>query len=129
MLKPDNITNHAEALSKDYDVRGAGSAARAQLLSGGNIQKLILARGFDKNPVLILANQPTRGLDMGAAADVAQRLLEARSRGAGVVLISEDLDEILRLSDRILVIHDGYFMETQTHDRTELGLLMAGQAA
>ena len=129
LLKPKDITKHAEALTKEYDVRGAGIAARAQLLSGGNIQKLILARVFGKKPVLILANQPTRGLDMGAAADVAQRLIEARSRGAGVMLISEDLDEILRLSDRILVIHDGYFMETQTHDRTELGLLMAGQAA
>ena len=60
--------------------------------------------------------------------DVAHRLIEARSRGAGVILISEDIDEILRLSDRILVIHDGSFTETQTHDRTELGLLMAGQA-
>ena len=129
LLKHDNISKHSKALSKYYDVRGPGNAARAQLLSGGNIQKLILARVFDKKPLLILAHQPTRGLDMGAAADVARRLIEARSRGAGIVLISEDLDEILRLADRIMVIHDGAFAETQTRDRAKLGLLMAGQAA
>ena len=129
LLKRENITEHAKALSVEYDVRGPGITAPAQLLSGGNIQKLILARVFDKKPLLILANQPTRGLDMGAAAEVARRLIEARSRGAGVILISEDLDEILRLADRILVIHDGEFAETHTHDRAELGLLMAGQAA
>lgn len=66
---------------------------------------------------------------MGAAAEVARRLLEARSRGAGVVLISEDLDEILSLSDRILVIHDGELVEAETRDREALGLLMAGEAA
>ncbi len=87
-----------------YDVRGPGVTANARLLSGGNIQKLILARVFEQNPKLILANQPTRGLDMGAAADVARRLLEARARGAGIVLISEDLDEVLGLADRIMVI-------------------------
>ncbi len=129
MLKRENISKHAEALLTDYDVRGPGSAAPAQLLSGGNIQKLILARVFHEKPLLILANQPTRGLDMGAAADVAHRLIEARDRGAGIILISEDLDEILRLADRILVMHDGAFVETETRDRAELGLLMAGQAA
>ena len=82
----------------------------------------------EQSPGLILANQPTRGLDMGAAAEVARRLLEARARGAGVVLISEDLDEILSLSDRIMVIHDGELHEAQTRDRASIGLMMAGEA-
>ena len=96
---------------------------------GGNIQKLILARVFEAAPKLILANQPTRGLDMGAAADVANRLLEARQRGSGVILISEDLDEILSLSDRIMVIYDGELKAVETHDRETIGLMMAGEAA
>lgn len=129
LLKRDAIQNHAEALSKAYDVRGPGVEARARLLSGGNIQKLILARVFERSPTLILANQPTRGLDMGAAAEVSRRLLEARARGAGVVLISEDLDEILGLADRIVVIHGGQLTEAATRARAEIGLMMAGEAA
>ena len=128
-LKREHIAAHARNLSDEYDIRGPGISAPAQLLSGGNIQKLILARVFHNKPKIILANQPTRGLDMGAAADVARRLIDARSRGSGIILISEDLDEILRLADRILVMHDGELTETQTRDRATLGLLMAGQAA
>ena len=129
ILRPDAIREYAEMLSSEYDVRGPGGPAAARLLSGGNIQKLILARIFDRKPKVILANQPTRGLDMVAAAEVARRLLDARGRGAGIVLISEDLDEILKLSDRIFVIHDGVFSEAETRDRAKLGLMMAGQAA
>ena len=129
LLKRDAIQAHAETLARDYDVRGPGVEAHARLLSGGNIQKMILARVFERSPKLILANQPTRGLDMGAAAEVARRLLEARSRGAAIILISEDLDEILSLSDRIMVIHDGALMEADTRDRETLGLMMAGEAA
>ncbi|MFT4794327.1 MAG: ABC-type uncharacterized transport system ATPase subunit [Paracoccaceae bacterium] len=112
-----------------YDVRGPGVDAPARLLSGGNIQKLILARVFEAGPTLILANQPTRGLDLGAAAEVARRLLEARARGAGVVLISEDLDEILSLADRIMVMQDGKLTEARTRDRAAIGMMMAGEAA
>jgi general nucleoside transport system ATP-binding protein len=129
LLNRDAIQTNAERLTKDYDVRGPGSDAPSRLLSGGNIQKLILARVFDQNPRLILANQPTRGLDMGAAAEVGRRLLEARKRGAGVLLISEDLDEILGLADRIMVIHDGELTEVATRDREEIGLSMAGESA
>ena len=129
LLRRDAIRDYAETLSSEYDVRGPGAQASARLLSGGNIQKLILARVFDRSPKLILANQPTRGLDMGAASEVARRLLEARGRGAGIVLISEDLDEILKLADRILVVHDGAFSIAKTRDRAQLGLMMAGQAA
>ncbi|MFY0661534.1 MAG: ABC transporter ATP-binding protein [Shimia sp.] len=127
LLKREAIHANADRLTADYDVRGPGVTARARLLSGGNIQKLILARVFEQNPKLILANQPTRGLDMGAAAEVARRLLEARTRGAGIVLISEDLDEVLSLADRIMVIHDGALIEADGRDRAHIGLMMAGE--
>ena len=80
-------------------------------------------------PNVILANQPTRGLDLGAANEVARRLLEARTRGAGILLISEDLDEILELSDRIMVIHDGSLTEAINVSREAIGLMMAGEKA
>tara|TARA_B100000927_G_scaffold273496_1_gene251972 strand:+ start:175 stop:1692 length:1518 start_codon:yes stop_codon:yes gene_type:complete len=129
LLNHEAIMRYCSDLSSKYDVRGPGPNDSARLLSGGNIQKLILARVFEAFPKLILANQPTRGLDMGAAADVANRLLEARQRGSGVILISEDLDEILSLSDRIMVIYDGKLRIAETHDRETLGLMMAGEAA
>ncbi|MBE9476451.1 MAG: ABC transporter ATP-binding protein [Proteobacteria bacterium] len=128
-LRQDEIREHAEQLCQDYDVRGPGIDADARLLSGGNIQKLILARVFECAPRLILANQPTRGLDLGAANEVGRRLLDARKRGAGILLISEDLDEILALSDRIIVIHDGQLIDAKGKDRAGIGLLMAGEHA
>ncbi len=129
LLNRPAIAGNARTLCQSYDLRGPGIDAPARLLSGGNIQKLILARVFERSPRLILANQPTRGLDMGAAAEVGRRLLQARARGAGVLLISEDLDEILGLADRIMVIHDGELTEVDTRDRAEIGLRMAGEPA
>ncbi len=126
-LRQEIIREHAQELCRDYDVRGPGIDAQARLLSGGNIQKLILARVFECSPRLILANQPTRGLDLGAANEVARRLLEARKRGAGILLISEDLDEVLALSDRIVVIHDGQLIAAKDKDRASIGLMMAGE--
>ena len=128
-LRRSEIAAHADTLSSAYDVRGPGSDARAALLSGGNIQKLILARVLESGPDVILANQPTRGLDFKAAAEVSRRLIEARDRGAGVLLISEDLDEILALSDRILVMHGGEIGETTSRNRSRIGSLMAGEGA
>jgi general nucleoside transport system ATP-binding protein len=125
-LRKAAIAEHAQDLTQKYDVRGPGVDARSALLSGGNIQKMILARVLETNPDLILANQPTRGLDFKAASDVSTRLFEARDRGAGVILISEDLDEVLSLADRILVMHDGQLKETDSRDRTVIGLMMAG---
>ncbi len=126
-LRQREISRHADALCAAYDVRGPGIEADARLLSGGNIQKLILARVFEAAPKLILANQPTRGLDLGAASEVARRLFEARERGAGVLLISEDLDEILALSDRVVVIHDGHLHPAHSREREAIGLMMAGE--
>ena len=128
-LRKSAIRSLATQISHTYDVRGAGIDADARLLSGGNIQKLILARVFEREPKLIVANQPTRGLDMGAAAAVADRLLDARRQGSAIILISEDLDEVLNLSDRILIIRDGELIEAVSRERAELGLLMTGQAA
>tara|TARA_Y100000739_G_scaffold229739_1_gene245794 strand:+ start:4100 stop:5617 length:1518 start_codon:yes stop_codon:yes gene_type:complete len=126
-LDRELINRSALKLCETYDVRGPGTQAAARLLSGGNIQKMILARVFNNNPQIILANQPTRGLDLGAAGEVERRLLDARKRGAGTILISEDLDEILRLSDRVLVMHGGILIETENKDREQIGLIMAGE--
>ncbi|MBM0207315.1 heme ABC transporter ATP-binding protein, partial [Micromonospora sp. STR1s_5] len=103
-----------------------------RLLSGGNMQKVILARVFEGNPRLVLADQPTRGLDVGAASEVHRRLLAARGRGAAIILISEDLDELLALSDRIAVMARGRLSQpepVETVTLAELGLRMAGQGA
>ncbi len=132
ILRGAAIRHEAERLVGAYDVRGAGIEAPVRTLSGGNIQKLILARVLDRKPIFILANQPTRGLDVGAAAEVGRCLFEARERGAGVLLISEDLDELLTLADRVLAIHGGHVADagtTERVDRGRLGLLMAGRAA
>jgi general nucleoside transport system ATP-binding protein len=112
-----------------YDVRCPGPQAITRLLSGGNMQKLILGREMAGAPRIILANQPSRGLDIGAVAYVHHRLLEARAAGAGILLISEDLDELLTLADRVVVMHRGCIsaplMRGHINIR-ELGLMMAG---
>jgi simple sugar transport system ATP-binding protein len=121
----------AEEIIADYDVKCPSPEARIRLLSGGNMQKLILGRALDPEPVVILANQPTRGLDVGAVGYVHGRLLEARARGAAILLISEDLEEILALSDRIVVISKGRLSAPSGRgERTirELGELMAGHS-
>jgi simple sugar transport system ATP-binding protein len=123
------IRRRAQAAIAAFDVRCPGPDSPIRLLSGGNIQKVILARELGREPRLVLANQPSRGLDVGATADVHRRLLDARRQGAAVVLISEDLDELLALSDRIAVLTQGRLspaepVESLTLER--LGLLMAG---
>ncbi|BCH35408.1 ABC transporter ATP-binding protein [Mesorhizobium sp. L-8-10] len=121
----------AAGLIRDYDVKCPSPETRIRLLSGGNMQKLILGRALDPEPSIILANQPTRGLDVGAVAYVHRRLLEARERGAAILLISEDLEEILALSDRIAVISKGRLSTPSARGERsirELGELMAGHS-
>ena len=121
----------AEAAIAAYDIRCPGPDAEARLLSGGNVQKLILARVLEREPNIILANQPTRGLDIGAQAEVHRRIIAARDRGAAVLVISEDLDELFALADRFLVIHAGTLVEAgpaESLDRRTIGLMMAGQS-
>jgi ABC-type uncharacterized transport system ATPase subunit len=120
---------YAAAIIREFDVRCPSPQAVVRLLSGGNMQKLILGRVLAHQPGLILASQPTRGLDVGAVAYVHERLLAARADGAGVLLISEDLDEILALSDRVAVIHRGRLSAVMPREDVSiggLGLLMAG---
>ncbi len=124
------ISEKSNRLIEKYDIRCQGADEETRLLSGGNVQKLILARVLDAEPAIILANQPVRGLDVGAIAYVHGKLLEARTRGAAILLISEDLDELLALSDRIVVIYHGRLsqpMQTGKVTAREIGLIMSGQ--
>ncbi len=120
---------YAADLIRRFDIRGAEPDTRARLLSGGNMQKLILGRNLAQGPRLILANQPTRGLDEGAVAAVHAELLAARGAGAAVLLISEDLDEVLGLADRIQAIVKGRLSKpipAEHADARRIGLMMAG---
>ncbi len=120
----------AEDIIAKYEVKCPGPEARVRLLSGGNMQKLILGRVMAEKPVLVLANQPTRGLDVGAVAYVHEQLLAARARGAGILLISEDLDELLALSDKLAVMYRGQVSALLPRAEVtiqQLGLMMAGQ--
>lgn len=129
LLNFNEIIRFTRKLIEAFDVRAAGHQVRAKTLSGGNQQKMILARELSITPDLIIANKPTRGLDIGAAAYIHQKLNDERSRRAGILLISADLDEILLLSDRILVMFNGQSMgvvNTKEADIQSLGLMMAG---
>ncbi len=130
LISSKNAKVRAERQIEEFDVRCKGPEAETKLLSGGNMQKLILARALSQNPSFILANQPVRGLDEGAIAYVQEQLLDARKRGAAILLISEDLDELMALTDRIAVISHGELSSAlPTGDRSiaEIGLMMAGQ--
>ncbi len=130
LLRWNTIRENAEARIKEFDIRVASPEVKARTLSGGNQQKVILARELSRAPVLILAAQPTRGLDVGATEFVEGRLLEQRARGAGILYISTELEEILTLSDRIIVLHRGEIMgEVRPGEvsESELGLMMAGE--
>ncbi|KUP91614.1 ABC transporter ATP-binding protein [Tritonibacter horizontis] len=120
---------YAAELIKRFDVRGATPETRIRLLSGGNMQKLILGRSLATPPKFLLANQPTRGLDEGAIAAVHTELLAARAQGAAILLISEELDEAVGLADRIQAIVNGRLSQSVSADEADprrLGLMMAG---
>lgn len=128
-LNKDVINKHAEDLVKQFDVRTPSIENKARSLSGGNQQKAIIAREIDKNPTLLIAAQPTRGLDVGAIEFVQKQLIAQRDQGKAVLLISFELDEIMNVSDRIAVIYEGQIVgevfPQDTNDQ-ELGLMMAG---
>ena len=129
ILKHKEIDRHAEELSEKFDIRPRNINAKAGELSGGNQQKVIIAREITNDPDLLIAAQPTRGLDVGAIEYVHEYLIEQRNEGKAVLLISFELDEILSLSDRIGVIYDGKIvkiMEAEDTNDRELGYLMAG---
>lgn len=130
LLRWPAIRQSAVDQIREFDIRVPGPEVKARALSGGNQQKVILARELAHAPDLILAAQPTRGLDVGATEFVEHRLIEQRSRGAAILYVSTELDEILSLSDRILVIHRGEIMgivRPGEVTREELGLMMAGE--
>lgn len=129
-LKKGNIRKYADRLIEEYDVRsGQGAVTVARSMSGGNQQKAIVARELDRNPGLIVAVQPTRGLDVGAIENIHKELISQRDRGKGVLLVSLELDEVLDISDRILVMYEGEIvgeLDPKKVTEEEIGLYMAG---
>jgi ABC-type uncharacterized transport system ATPase subunit len=127
-LYPKKLAEKAAKLLKEFDVRGGGPQTAAAGLSGGNQQKVILAREIDRNPKVLVAAQPTRGLDVGAIEFVHRRLVEERDEGRAVLLVSLELEEILSLSDRILVMFEGEIVGEfpPSVSEEELGLAMIG---
>ena len=127
-LFPRRLIAKARRLILEFDVRGGGPATRAGSLSGGNQQKLVIAREVERDPRVLIAAQPTRGLDVGAIEFVHRRLIAERDEGRGILLVSLELEEILSLSDRILVIYEGRIVGEFSPEATEeeLGLAMTG---
>ena len=129
ILHHDEIAKYAKKLIDEYDVRTQSEKELASSLSGGNQQKAIIAREVDRNPDLLIAAQPTRGLDVGAIEFIHKRLIEQRDEGRAVLLMSFELDEIMDVSDRIAVMYNGKIVDivdAKTTTESELGLLMAG---
>lgn len=123
------LNEHARQLMAEFDVRAASELVSGGALSGGNQQKAVIAREIDRNPDLLIVSQPTRGLDVGAIEYIRKRLVAERDKGKAVLVISFELDEILDVSDRIAVIHDGKIqgiLDAATTNKQELGILMAG---
>jgi simple sugar transport system ATP-binding protein len=127
-LFPKRLVARARTLLKEFDVRGGGPETRASSLSGGNQQKVIVAREVSRDPSVLVAAQPTRGLDVGAIEFVHRRLVEERDEGRAILLVSFELDEILSLSDRILVIYEGQIVAQYSPDvsEEEIGFAMVG---
>ena len=129
ILNYPKITSYAKKLMEEFDVRAASEVVPAKALSGGNQQKAIIAREIDRDPDLLIVSQPTRGLDVGAIEYIHKRLIQERDNGKAVLVVSFELDEILNVSDRIAVIHDGKIqgiVTPETTNKQELGILMAG---
>jgi ABC-type uncharacterized transport system ATPase subunit len=129
-FRRDAALAYANTIIAEFDVRCPSPHMTTRLLSGGNMQKLILGRTLSHEPRLIIANQPTRGLDVGAVSFVRDRLLVAKERGAGILLISEDLDELLEISDRLVVMFAGRIsapLRQEEDSIRKLGLMMTGQ--
>ena len=132
LLNNDVIVERAERLVREYDVRPPNIALPARVLSGGNQQKLIVAREFDIKPRLVLVAQPTRGVDIGATEFIHRKVIELRDAGAAILLVSAELDEVLSLSDRVLVIYEGRIVgevDPKTVSEEEIGLMMTGAKA
>ena len=131
-LRRNAIDKAADQIVRSFDIRPPNSQLRAGVLSGGNKQKVVIGRAFARQPRVLIMSQPTRGVDIGATEYIRRRVLDERARGAAILLISADLDEIRSLSDRIAVLYEGRFVATLSAEEAtpeELGLLMAGVKA
>ena len=129
LMDRDAIRRDAEGKIRRFDVRPPNCDLAARNFSGGNQQKIVVAREIERNPDLLLIGQPTRGVDIGAIEFIHKRIVELRDAGKAILLVSVELDEITALSDRIAVMFDGRIMGERLPDATtigELGLLMAG---
>jgi len=129
LVKSSRIRRFSDDLITAYGIKTAGREAVTKSLSGGNLQKIMLARELAGQPAVVVAAQPTRGLDVGAMEYIHQRILQERARGAGILLISEDLDEVFNLSDRIVVLYEGEIMGealSEGASREQVGLWMSG---
>ncbi len=129
VIQFEEIYRYADRVVKEFDVRTPGIALPVQNLSGGNQQKVIVGRELSRPIRLLIASQPTRGLDVGSTEYIHRRLIQKRDEGCAVLLVSAELDEIMALSDRIAVMYEGHIVGTVDADRVtreELGLLMAG---
>jgi len=119
----------SQRIVKEMDVRMSGVDPDASALSGGNLQKFIVGRELDRNPAILIVNQPTWGVDAGAAAHIRQALIDLAANGSAVLIISQDLDEIFEVSDHIAVMADGRLTKPEpvaAMTREKIGLLMAG---
>ena len=131
ILKDNDILSYSKKVMEEYDVRPRSPQLITSNFSGGNQQKIILSRELNENPKILLVGQPTRGVDIGAIEFIHQRLIDMRDKGAAILLVSVELDEVLSLSDRILVMFDGNIVGERINKNVtdrELGLLMAGVA-
>ena len=129
-IKSDEVRKYANELIDDFDIRSPlGATNMARTMSGGNQQKAIIAREIDFDPTLLVAVQPTRGLDVGAIEYIHKQIVKQRDLGKAVLLVSLELDEVMNLSDRILVMYEGEIvgeLDPKTTTVNELGLYMAG---
>jgi general nucleoside transport system ATP-binding protein len=131
-LRWGRINKHVRALMDRFEIRATGPSAPAKSLSGGNQQKLIVGRELAKDPAIVVASQPTRGLDIGAAKYIRDLLVDMRDKGRAILLVSADLDEVLALADRMAIMYEGRFMTVCAPNeltREQIGLLMGGVAS
>jgi simple sugar transport system ATP-binding protein len=127
-LKLDAIAKNADERIKQFDIRTESASSTLSSLSGGNQQKVVVAREFSRDLKVLIASQPTRGVDVGSIEFIHKRIVEERDQGTAVIIVSTELDEIFALSDRIAVMYDGRIVGTVSPDiaREDIGLMMAG---
>jgi len=129
IIRWGKVNEHVRGLMDRFEIRATGPGSPAKSLSGGNQQKLIVGRELAKDPAIVVASQPTRGLDVGSAKYIRDLLVQMRDAGRAILLVSADLDEVLVLADRIAIMYEGRFMTVCSPDdlnREQMGLLMGG---